>query len=150
MLSAWRMCLLFLVLVVGTPASAGSSDDVRSRFDEFVSAQNAHDLAAVKQLLAEGPEFVWVTRGIVVRGRSAALARFQELYRGTWYLTVTSSAETSDIDDDTTQVLAPVTFTMGPPGRPAKESRFLLAQIWRRKDGAWKLVSNLPIPIPQQ
>ena len=72
--------------VLASPALANSTDEVRRAFDRFVAAQNAHDLDGVASLLADGPGFMWVTRGTVVKGRAAAISRFRDLYRGPWRL----------------------------------------------------------------
>src|SRR5205085_11866323 len=42
---------------------AGAEDEVGALFDKFVSAQNAHDLGAVRDILWNSPQFFWITRG---------------------------------------------------------------------------------------
>src|SRR4051812_43695906 len=66
--------------------TAAPEDDVRLLFEQFVKAQNAHDLTTVRDLLLDSPNFLWVTRGAPIWGRDAALARFGALYQGTWKL----------------------------------------------------------------
>jgi len=73
-----------LLLVAAVTRAAGSDDEVRVVFDRFVAAQNAHDLAAVGDLLLDSPKFLWITRGAAIWGREAALTRFDALYKGTW------------------------------------------------------------------
>ena len=68
------------------PAVATPEDEVRSTFDRFVAAQNAHDIKAMESLLLGSPDFLWVTRGAPVWGQDAALKRFAALYEGTWRL----------------------------------------------------------------
>ena len=51
-----------------TSAKALPEDDVRAAFDQFVIAQNAHDAAAVRELLLDSPSFLWVTRGAPIWG----------------------------------------------------------------------------------
>ena len=51
-----------------TVASAASDEDVRAVFDQFVKAQNSHDIVAVRELLLDSPNFLWVTRGAPVWG----------------------------------------------------------------------------------
>ena len=57
-------------------AAADTNSDVKATFDRFVTAQNAHDLSAVRELLLDSPDFLWVTRGAPIWGRDAALRRF--------------------------------------------------------------------------
>ena len=140
--------LLVGTLFVATPAFAQPVEEVRAGFDRFVAAQNHHDIAEVQRLLAGTDAFVWITRGTVVKGRSAAIDRFRDLYRGTWQLTVTSLPEAFVIDHDNVQLVAPVTFTVGPAGRAPTDTRFLLTQLWHRHGREWQIISLLPIPNP--
>ena len=77
---------LLLVSLMIKPAVATPEDEVRSTFDRFVAAQNAHDIKAVESLLLGSPDFLWITRGAPVWGQDAALKRFAALYEGTWRL----------------------------------------------------------------
>src|SRR5689334_1168757 len=77
---------LMAIFLITAPAMGGSEDEVRSTFDRFVTAQNAHDIKAVQSLLLGSPDFLWVTRGRAVWGQEAALKRFAALYEGTWRL----------------------------------------------------------------
>ncbi len=78
------LALLLLVLSVAPAAWAGPEDEIRTLFDRFVAAQNAHDLSAVRGLLWDSARFLRVTRGTPIWGREAALKRFEALYQGTW------------------------------------------------------------------
>lgn len=143
----WTM--LTLVVMLAAPAKANSERDVRASFEQFVSAQNAHDLSALERLLVDGPQFSWVTRGIVIKGRAAAIERFRELYRGTWQLKVTGNTDTFVIDKRTIEIIAPATFNIGQPGIVPTQTSYLLAQVWRRDGKEWRVVSILPIPQPR-
>ena len=135
-------------LMSSTLAAADSKDEVVAKFQQFVVAQNAHDLASVRRMLGDGQEFVWVTRGAIVQGAGAATDRFRTLYQGTWRLTPTGEPQIFVIDARTVQLVAPVTFRIGPLGETATDTPFLLAQLWRRTGRDWRIVSLLPIPIP--
>ena len=124
--------------------------DARALFERFVSAQNAHDAAAVEALLWESPNFLWVTRGQAVWGREAAMERFRALYRGTWRLEPDMAQfRAVALGPEATQFFVPVLFTIGAPGQPAQPMRFLMNQTLRREgDGSWRVASILPIPLP--
>src|SRR2546422_2289239 len=77
---------LLALLITPSTASANPQDEVRAAFDQFVVAQNAHDIAAVGALLLDSPSFLWITRGTPIWGHAAALQRFESLYKGTWRL----------------------------------------------------------------
>jgi hypothetical protein len=75
----------FLCLPIAL-ASDGPEPEIRRTFERFVSAQNAHDAAAVRELLWDAPGFLWITRGNVIWGREEAMKRFEANYAGTWRL----------------------------------------------------------------
>ena len=110
-----------------TSAKALPEDDVRAAFDQFVIAQNAHDAAAVRELLLDSPSFLWVTRGAPIWGREAALKRFETLYQGTWKLSPdTANLKVVMVNDMTAQIHGPITFNIRPPGQPAPDALLLI------------------------
>src|SRR3954470_4859064 len=72
--------LTLLPLMMESALAAGPEDEVRTTFDRFVVAQNAHDIKAVESLLLDSPNFLWITRGAPIWGQQAALQRFVALY----------------------------------------------------------------------
>ncbi len=132
-------------------ARASTEDEVRAAFDRFVQVQNSHDMKALEALLADSPQFLWITRGTAVWGRDAALQRFAKLYEGTWRLEPdTASVRVVSISDSVAQVYAAVQFTIGTPGQPPQATRFLLNQVLVKSGGAWRVMSIFPIPAPAQ
>ncbi len=134
------LALLLLVLSVAPAAWAGPEDEIRTLFDRFVAAQNAHDLTAVRGLLWDSARFLWVTRGTPIWGREAALKRFEAL----------SELHVTMFSNDVAQLYVPIVFTIGPPGQPAQTTRFLMNQTIIKTPAGWKVASILPIPVPVQ
>ncbi|KRR22064.1 nuclear transport factor 2 family protein [Bradyrhizobium retamae] len=154
-----RTILVFVLAVLvllgpqhlSTAARAGSAEEVRTLFERFVAAQNAHDLRAVGEMLSNSNDFLWITRGNPVWGREAALHRFQALYQGTWRLDpVMAEFKVIDLSGDTAQLFVPVTFMIAPSGQTAQPSRFLMNQTLVRTGQGWKIASILPILVPPQ
>src|SRR5947208_15862627 len=83
-------CLLLAVGVFMTLSravnAASVQDEARQFFERFVAAQNAHDLPTVGSMLWNSDDFLWVTRGVQVRGSKTALNIFGSYYTGTWHL----------------------------------------------------------------
>ncbi len=130
-------------------ARAGVDDDVKATFDRFVAAQNAHDVSAVRDLLLDSPNFLWVTRGVPVWGRDAALKRFETLYQGTWKLSPdTANLKVILLTDTTAQLFVPIMFNIGAPGQPAPDTPVHMNQILVKTAGGWRIASILPIPVP--
>jgi ketosteroid isomerase-like protein len=118
------MCLLVAVgvfMTLGGAVNAASvQDEARQFFERFVAAQNAHDLATVGSMLWNSEDFLWVTRGVQVRGSKTALNVFGSYYKGTWHLDPdTNQLQATALPDGTVQILVPVTFTRGEPGQLA-------------------------------
>jgi uncharacterized protein (TIGR02246 family) len=141
---------LVLLTIAGTPARAGSQDEVKALFAKFVAAQNAHDLKAVGELLQDSPLFVWITRGVPIWGRDAALKRFEGLYQGTWSLDPKmDELKVIELQPGVAQVYVPVMFMISPAGQAAQPARFLMNQVVVKTADGWKVASILPIPAPQ-
>ncbi|MDF2463760.1 MAG: hypothetical protein K0Q43_1995 [Ramlibacter sp.] len=132
-------------------AHASTDDEVRAAFDRFVQVQNAHDAKALEALLADSPQFLWITRGTAVWGRDAALQRFAKLYEGTWRLDPDpTSVRVVPMSDSVAQLHAAVQFTIGAPNQSPQATRFLLNQVLVKSGGAWRVMSIFPIPAPTQ
>ena len=145
-----RAAAIALACAIGG-ARASADDEVRATFDRFVQVQNAHDTKALETLLADSPQFLWITRGTVVWGRDAALQRFAKLHEGTWRLDPEpTSVRVVPITGDVAQLHATVQFTIGAPGQPAQVTRFLLNQVLVKSGGAWRVMSIFPINVPTQ
>jgi ketosteroid isomerase-like protein len=142
---------LMIVSLMMKPAFAAPEDEVRATFDRFVVAQNAHDIKGVASLLLGSPDFLWITRGAPVWGTDAAIKRFAALYEGTWRLDPeTSSLKIVMISDIGAQVYVPIMFTIGAPGQPPQQTRFLMNQVLVKTQSGWRVSSILPIPAPAQ
>jgi uncharacterized protein (TIGR02246 family) len=139
------------LLCLAANARAATEDEVRAAFDRFVQVQNAHDARALETLLADSPQFLWITRGTAVWGRAAAVQRFAKLYEGTWRLDPDpASVRVTPLADGAAQLHATVQFTIGAPNQPAQVTRFLLNQVLVKSDGTWRVMSIFPIPAPAQ
>ena len=150
-----RIALMGPLFVAGalafmpTVASAAGEDEVNAVFDRFVKAQNSHDVAAVREVLLDSPNFLWVTRGAPVWGREAAIKRFESLYQGTWKLSPDmSSLKTVLVGETTAQLYVPVTFNIGALGQPAPDTPFLMNQTLVKTAAGWRIANILPIPLP--
>ena len=144
------LATLAAVLTMSTGhALSGVDDDVKATFDRFVTAQNAHDVSAVRELLLDSPNFLWVTRGAPIWGRDAALKRFETLYQGTWKLSPdTANLKVVLLNDTTAQLFVPIMFNIGPPGQPAPDAPFLMNQTLVKTTAGWRIANILPIPVP--
>jgi len=143
------LAALVVTIFTGAPALATVEDDVKATFDRFVIAQNAHDIPAVRALLLDSPDFLWITRGAPIWGRDAAIKRFETLYQGTWRLSPdTSSLRVTVLSDTTAQLFIPIMFNIGPQGQPAPDTPFLMNQTLVKTAAGWRIANILPILVP--
>jgi ketosteroid isomerase-like protein len=145
---------LSIAIALSLPGAAlpGESAEVeiRQTFEKFVAAQNAHDARAVRDLLWDGPGFLWITRGNVIWGRDEAIKRFETNYGGTWKLDADISLlRVTLLDAATAQILIPLVVTSGPAGQAPQSVSIHMNQTLVRSPSGWKVASILPIPVPK-
>jgi len=130
-------------------AASAPEDDVKALFERFVAAQNAHDANAVRELLVDSPNFLWISRGITIWGRDAAIKRFETFYQGTWRLALDSSTvKIFMLNETAAQLYASIMFTTGAPGQPAQDGPTLMNQTYVKTPAGWRVASILPISLP--
>ena len=141
--------IVALFIACPTAAKAAPEDEVRAAFARFVEVQNAHDTKALESLLADSPDFLWITRGLTIWGRAAALQRFAKLHEGTWRLEPeVAGLRVVPVAEGVAQLHVPVTFTTGAPGEAPQRTRIFLNQVLVKMNGAWRVMSIFPIPAP--
>ena len=148
-----RTALVYWIvtLLIAWPAAARTpaEDEVRAAFARFVEVQNAHDTKALESLLADSPQFLWITRGVAIWGRAAALQRFAKLHEGTWRLEPEEALlRVVPIGEGVAQLYVPVTFTTGAQGEAPQRTRVFLNQVLVKTNGAWGVMSIFPVPAP--
>ncbi|MDI2077115.1 hypothetical protein ABIF68_002639 [Bradyrhizobium japonicum] len=129
------------------PALAAADDaQARTIFEKFIAAQNAHNADDVKAMLWNSPGTLLFARGIETRGRDAVADRFKGYYEGTWHLEPDMSKfHVAVISNEVMQVLVPIVFTRGLPGKPAQQNTFLISQTYVRDANGWSVASVLPV-----
>ena len=144
-----------ILLAVSSSARAGAEDEVRLLFGKFVTAQNAHDLKTVGEILEDSPQFLWITRDpqsgrpAPFWGRDAALKRFEQYYKGTWKLEPRADEiKVTELSPSVAQLVAPTLISIAPAGQTAQPGLFLLTHIYVKTDAGWRLASIFPILVP--
>ena len=133
----------------GGAAHAGTEDEVKAAFERFVEVQNAHDAKALEGLLLDSGQFLWITRGVPIWGREAALQRFTQNYQGTWKLEPEWPAlRVVPVGAEAAHLFVPVRFTVGAPGAAPTGARLFINQVLLKTSSGWRVTSILPIPAP--
>jgi hypothetical protein len=144
-LAALLACSLSVSARAGTPL-----EEARFAFERFIAAQNAHDGVTVESLLWDSPDFLWVSRGIQVRGRQTAMALYRSYYSGTWQVDADMNQFSAvALAPGVVQILVPITFTRGAPGQTAQKARYLISQSLVQDASGWHITSILPVADTQ-
>ncbi len=142
--------VILTVMLGGHASAAADETEARAFFTKFVAAQNAHDVNDVKSMLWDSPGMLWFGRNVETRGRDAVADRFREYYEGTWHLEPDmSQIHAAAISNDVMQILVPIVFTRGLPGKPPQNNTFLISQTFVRDATGWYVASILPIANTQ-
>ena len=137
---------------MATPVHAATmEEEVRAVFDKYIATQNAHDLKSMRNLLADSPDFLWISRGKPIWGREAALKSLEERYKGTWHIDVDKKElRVISVSRRVAQVYAPTQLTVGDPGIEPAKNRVYINLVMVKKPEGWQIVSILPILVPPQ
>ena len=134
-----------------TAHAATMEEEVRAVFDKYIATQNAHDLKGIRNLLADSPDLLWISRGRPIWGREAALKNLEERYKGTWRIEVDKKElRVISVSRRVAQVYAPTQLTVGDPGTEPARNRVYINLVMVKKPEGWQIVSILPILVPPQ
>ena len=138
--------LLAAIWSIGPALAAANDAEARTIFEKFIAAQNAHDADAVKAMLLNSPGTLLFARNIETHGRDEVAARFKTYYEGTWHLEPDMSKfRVAVISNEVLQILVPIVFTRGLPGKPPQQNTFLISQTYVQDANGWHVASILPI-----
>ena len=133
---------LALFLLMAPPAAADPASAVRSLYQQFAAAQNAHDLAAVRPLLLDGPEFLWVSDGQSFWGPDAVLARMASFQRAeVWRVEPDlARAVAIPVRDKVAYLHLPLVLVIGKKASPDR-LRFLVSMLGVETDAGWRIAA---------
>ena len=143
-LAATLVVLAAVAMLAMNPVCAAPKDEIRGAFSKFITAQNAHNLKAVGELLSDSPNFLWIAPGRIVRGRDAALDRFGELFQSTWRVDPDwSTFQIMMLDVSTAEVFVSVSITDGALARST-----WMNQVLVKTSRGWRVLTVLTVKAP--
>jgi uncharacterized protein (TIGR02246 family) len=148
-----KRLLIFAVLAMlaATARAATMEDEVRAVFDKYIATQNAHDLKGIRNLIADSPDVLWISRGRPIWGREAALKNLEERYKGTWKIDFDKKeVRVISVSRRVAQLYAPTQLTVGEPGAEPARNRVYINLTMVKKPEGWQIVSILPILVQPQ
>ena len=135
-----RILAFVLSLLLAVPAFADPQQDIRDLYTAFVTAQNAHDIDAVRPLLSDRPDFLWISDGRPVWGREAMLKRMEEFQSAeVWRVEPDYGAsQVILLDQDTAVFHVPLLLVLGSKADPAR-LRWLVEVICQKEAAGWRI-----------
>jgi ketosteroid isomerase-like protein len=132
----------------------GDTAAVRSAYKQLIDAENAHDLDAVAKLVADSQDTLFVAKAPVgwkgYWGKKDVMQHFHDLYQHPFRIDPDYASERIAFPaPGVGETYVPVNIT-AVYGNYPKPAPFIMVLLWITQNGSWKMVSDLPIPIPPQ
>jgi uncharacterized protein (TIGR02246 family) len=139
-LAVWLFLAFNAWMIVSARADARS--EVVALYGRFAAAQNARDLASVKEALLDSPDFLWVSDGRSVWGREALverMGRFQTLE--VWRVEpLLEQARVVDVAPGVAYIAMQLDLHLGSKAEPSV-TRFLVSILCRKTDAGWRIAA---------
>ena len=133
----------------GAPVAATVRTEIMAVYARFIAAQNAHDRAAVSDVLLDSKDFVWAQLGgTSLWGHKEAMDAFQEQWKGTWTLDpqlkeVRIASEAQNV----AVLITPLLFTQGEPGGKPSTVPIRWSGVFVKTAGVWRISSIFITPF---
>ena len=139
--------LALTLLLEAGDALAQAQDEVRLMFEQYIHAENDHNLATVGQALQDSKDMLWVApRGAPVWGRDTVMQELTKRYQGTWKLEPEMPAlKVTVYSDNVARVIVPINYTLDAGGN---RERYLVQQTYVRTPVGWRISTIVPAPLP--
>ena len=138
--------LALLVSLPGfDPARAGTGEELRALYARFYTAQNARDVARVRETLLDSERFLWVSNGQSFHGRETMLARMAEFQEAEiWEVTPElDRAEIVQLGADAAYLHLPLALAFGARQPAPARYRFLVTVLCVRTEAGWRIAALL-------
>ncbi|MEJ1976968.1 MAG: hypothetical protein WDN49_13535 [Acetobacteraceae bacterium] len=152
-------------LFVGWPAmardpgglSATTDHELRTIYKQLIDAENAHDIAAVRRFIWVSPSALFVAKTKTAAegnwagfwGTDVVVDHINDLFQGTFIMTPDYSREkVVQLSRDVVETYVPLQISVGYAGQSGTPRPFLMIVEWVRDHGAWKMATDIALPIP--
>jgi hypothetical protein len=140
------------------PLDQAARDSVRALYKQLIDAENRHDLAAVRPLVWESPNALFVAKTATPAegnwagfwGAKVVLDHLGELYRaGPFRIDPDyERVRVVGITSDVAETYAPVKITVAYAGQTPTPKPFLMILNWVRTPEGWRMATDIALPIP--
>jgi len=134
---------------VAAPAAATVPAEILAVYARFIAGQNAHDRAAVSDVLLDSKDFVWAQMGgNSLWGHKEAMDAFQEQWKGTWTLDPQlKEVRIASVAPNVAVLITPLLFTQGDPGGKPSTVPIRWSGVFVKTAGGWRISSIFITPF---
>jgi hypothetical protein len=139
------------------PPDAAALKHIDALYRELIDAENRHDLAAVRKMVWESPNTLFVAKTATPAegnwagfwGTDVVMQHFNDLYQGTFVMTPDyARVKTVGLTADVAETYAPLEISVGYAGQTPVPKPFLMIVTWVRTATGWKMATDVALPIP--
>jgi ketosteroid isomerase-like protein len=136
------------VMLCASAAQADPAGEARALYDRFVAAENASDFEAVKTTLLDSPRFLWVTNGLSIWGRDAAIKRMSEYHKAeVWHIVPDyTKAVGVEVNSETSFLHVPLELEIGSKADGPDHFRFLISALCVATPDGWRIAALFTTP----
>ena len=129
-----------VTLALLNPAAADTDREVLNLYKGFAAAQNARDLDAVRNMLWDQPEFLWISDGKPFWGREAMLKRMASFQTAeVWRVEPEyETAKVVEAGPEAAYLHIPLVLVLGSKDNPAR-LKWLVEVLCRKTADGWRI-----------
>jgi hypothetical protein len=156
--------IIFASAVLAVSVTAQSAElntatltEISDRYQALIEAENRHDLAAVRQMVWQSPDTLFVAKTSTPEqgnwagfwGADVVMQHFAELYAGTFVMAPHyDRVKTVGLTADVAETYAPLDISVSYAGQTATPKPLLMIVTWVRTPDGWKIATDVALPIP--
>jgi len=137
-----KLFIALITLSLATPvmAETQTESDLKSLYERFVTAQNARDTKAVRALMWDSPNFLWVSDGKAFWGADRMIERMSAFQRADiWEVTPDRGrARVVELSPVSAVLFQPLSLTLGSKADPRRIA-FLVNVLCVRTPDGWRV-----------
>lgn len=133
---------LLAATALGQTAAADQQDSLRALYGQFLQAQNARDLAAVRATLLDSDRFLWVSDGRSIWGPDALVERMSLFQQAPIWRVVPDldQAVAVPVSDRSAFLHLPLVLEIGREQQPS-QLRFLVSVLGVETPAGWRIAA---------
>jgi len=138
-----HVAVVGLALGLTGAAHADPAAEARALYNRFVAAENTNDFDAVRSVLLDSPEFLWVTNGLSIWGREAAVRRMTDYHTAeVWHIQPENArAVAVEVSPAASFLHVPLELSIGSKADGPDHFHFLVSALCVATPQGWRIAA---------